>query len=358
MNYKQKIKLIKQQHLTGKYDAVLITQLHNIRYLCGFSGSNGVLLITKDKNVFFTDFRYKEQSAAQIKDVAEIEVIERKLLDNVAKYINKLGCKDILIEDTTAVSTFEDYKAALSGSLYSGTRVVEGLRETKDKQEIKDLQKAFDIADKAFEQLLGVIKAGMRETEIAAHLEFFMKMLGSEGESFKTIVASGVNASSPHAEVTTKKLQKGEMLKIDFGATYKGYHSDMTRTLFCGRADEKFKNIYDIVLTAQKKAMKALKVGAVCSSVDKTARKYIEAKGFGEFFGHGLGHSVGLEIHEMPILSPTCKKKVEEGNVLTIEPGIYLPGWGGIRIEDVFAVNKTGLTRLTNTPNELKEIDC
>lgn len=355
MNRCKRIEALREL-FTKNYQGLLITDLKNIRYLCGYSGSCGTLLITKKEAVFFTDFRYQQQSAAEIGDVAEIVIFKNNQIETMRDRIKKARIKALGVEKSLNIRQFLMFSEEFKKDLYPTESLVELLRQTKDAAELKSLQKSFAIADHAFAELMKVIKPGMTECEVAAHLEFFMKMAGSEAPSFDTIIASGPNSSCPHHHPGSRKLKKGEMVKIDFGAVVDGYHSDMTRTVFLGKATEKFKNIYGIVLEAQKKAIKALKVGTVCKDVDAVARKVIADAGYADNFGHGLGHSLGLNVHEAPSLSSKCEDQIRPGVTFTVEPGIYLPGWGGVRIEDVFLVKEKGLTRLTNTPNDLLEI--
>jgi len=356
MNHIERIKRLRGS-FTEDFEAMLITNPRNVRYLCGFSGSSGTLLITRDRAVFFTDFRYQEQSAIQVGKTARIVVFKKSLVDSLRKEIKKFKITSLGIEKSMSLNLFLSYAEELKIDLIPTQSLVEGLREYKDVDELVCLKKAFAIADAAFADLMKVIKPGMRETEVAAHLEFFMKMRGSEMPSFDTIIASGPNASKPHAQPSSRKIKVGEMVKIDFGAVYGGYHSDMTRTIFMGKATAKFKKVYNTVLEAQTAAVKALKVGIACNRVDAVARKVITDAGYGEYFGHGLGHSLGLDVHEAPALNKKCKDKVEPGMAFTVEPGIYLPGWGGVRIEDVYVVKPDGLLRLTATPNKLLELD-
>ncbi|MBU1108189.1 MAG: aminopeptidase P family protein [Candidatus Riflebacteria bacterium] len=356
MNHAQRISQLRNS-FTDNYQAFLVTSPNNVQYLSGFSGSCGTLLITRQHTIFFTDFRYKEQSVAQIGNVARIVVFKKSLADSLSKEIKKAKITDLGIEKSMRLNLFLAYSEHFKVQLVPVDGLVENLRQIKDADELACLKKAFRIADDSFAELMKVIKPGMRETEVAAHLEFFMKMRGSEDPSFATIIASGPNSSRPHAQVSSRKLKVGEMVKIDFGAVFGGYHSDMTRTVFLGKATAKFKKIYNTVLQAQTKAIEALKVGVVCRKVDAAARKIISDAGYGENFGHGLGHSLGLDVHEAPSLSKRCVDKVAAGMFFTVEPGIYLPGWGGIRIEDTFMVQPNGLLRLTLTPNRLLEID-
>lgn len=342
---------------TDDYQAILITNPRNIRYLCGFSGSSGCVLITPEKAVFFTDFRYQEQSAQQVGKTARIVVFKKTLISSLQRELKKLKVTRLGVEKSMSLQIFLAYADELKIEMVPVGGLVEELRQVKDADELACLKKAFSIADAAFADLMKVIKPGMRETEVAAHLEFYMKMRGSEMPSFDTIIASGPNASKPHAQPGSRKIKVGEMVKIDFGAVFGGYHSDMTRTIFMGKATAKFKKVYNTVLKAQSDAIKALKAGVVCRKVDAVARKVISDAGYGEYFGHGLGHSLGLDVHESPALNKKCGEKAMPGMLFTVEPGIYLPGWGGVRIEDTFMVKSDGLLRLTLTPNKLLELD-
>ncbi len=335
---------------------ILVTDHTNIRYLCGFSGSCGYLLVTPKDAWFFTDFRYQEQSAREIGDAARIEIFYNNSIETIFKRVKACKIKTLGVEKSISLQLYLNYVEEFKGEIKPVPDFVRILRQRKDAEEIKSIKKAFAIADKAFAMLIREIVPGMTETEVAARLEYHMKCNGSENPSFETIIASGPNSSCPHAHPTSRKLKKGEMVKIDFGATFNGYHSDMTRTIFLGPATAKFKEIYEIVASAQQAAINELAVGKSCRDIDKTARDLIAEAGYGDNFGHGLGHSLGLEIHEMPSLSAKCEMKIEPGMIFTVEPGIYLPGWGGIRIEDTFIVEEKGLVKLTKTPNSLLQL--
>ncbi len=343
---------------TNNYEAVIITNLKNVRYLCGYTGSNGTLLVTKKNAVFFTDFRYQEQCQREINGCAEIAITKNGEDKAVFEKINELGIKSLGFEKSLDVERFLHFSNNFKGDkLVPTENLVEELRQFKDDDEAIALQTAFDIADNSLASLLEDISLGMSEIEIAALLEFYMKLNGSEMPSFDTIVASGPNSSCPHHQPTDRKIKNGDMLKIDFGATYKGYHSDMTRTFFIGKATAKFKKIYGIVAEAQAKAIQAIKIGEECKKIDAIARKVITDAGYAKNFGHGLGHSFGLEIHEKPAFSPLNPSIIQVGHTYTVEPGIYLPGWGGIRIEDSFMITKDGIHQFTHFPNELIELD-
>jgi len=344
------------KEMPSAVDAFLVTGLSSIRYLCGFTGSAGCLLLDRRKSVFFTDFRYQEQSAQEIRKSAEIVVFKTSSMEAVGEYLTTCPVKVLGIEGSLAVEQLETLKKTLRNEIRILNQIPEQIRWCKDEKEIKALRKVFQISDKAFARIVKFIKPGRKEIDIAAKLEFILRKSGSEGPSFSTIVASGERAACPHAQPTKKKIESGEMLKIDFGATFDGYRSDMTRTVFLGKATPRFKEIYGIVLEAQRRAIAAIKPGVPCKDVDAAARDYIASKGFGENFGHGTGHALGLDVHEPPRLSAKSSEVLAEGMVVTVEPGIYIPGWGGVRIEDVFVVRSSGPERLTHTPNELLEI--
>jgi len=343
--------------LDGHINAFLVTNLSNIRYLCGFSGSSGNLLLEQGKAILFTDFRYQEQSTQEVGNAAEIVVYKASAGEAVLEYLKKSVAKKLGVESSMQLEIYENYKKNFQGEIITHKGIVEKVRQVKDDSEIKCLKKAFEIGDKVFSKILKAIKPGKKEKDLAAKMEYLFRTQGAEKASFDTIIAAGDRSACPHAHPTDRKVAVGEMLKIDFGVVWNGYHSDMTRTVFIGKAGDKFKKIYDIVLTAQQKAVAAIKPGIPCIDIDKIARDHITAEGFGENFGHGLGHSLGLDIHESPSFSPKSGDVLKEGMVLTVEPGIYIPGWGGVRIEDVYVVGAGGPELLTNTSNSLLELD-
>lgn len=337
-------------------DAILVTTLANVRYLTGFTGSSGTLLVEKRQALFFTDFRYQEQSELEVGGNARIEIFKSSAMEAVLAYLKTTHIKKLGVEGALWLDQYETLRKGFSGNLMAVGPVVEKRRQIKGEEEFESLRQSFRIADRAFAKILRFIKPGRREFEIAARLEFLMRMEGSEGPSFDTIVASGERSSCPHAHPTERRVRAGEMLKIDFGAVFQGYHSDMTRTVFLGKATPRFREVYKIVLDAQAKAVKAIKAGAACLEIDRIARDHIAKKGYGEKFGHGLGHALGLNVHETPAYSPKSTDSLKAGMVLTVEPGIYLPGWGGIRIEDVYIVTEKDPIRLTGTSNALLEL--
>lgn len=346
-----------------KLDGMLITSPYNMRYLSGFRGGEGVLFISKNQNVLITDSRYTEAAAAE----SDFTVIEENrqhprsqiLKECIQKEASIQGCDFILgYEDQhMKCSEFHKLSAALSGVKWKAMEGhIDALRQIKTEEEIACLARAEEIGDQAFTRILEVLRPGMTELEVAALLEYYMKSAGAQGLSFETIAASGRNSSMPHAIPGEKKLEEGDFLTMDFGCIYNGYCSDMTRTVVIGKASEKQKEIYNTVLRAQLAALDALRAGKKGSEVDKVARDLIAQAGYGDNFGHGLGHSVGLYIHENPRLSPSDDTILQTGMIETVEPGIYVPGFGGVRIEDMVVITEDGYRNLTHSPKELIEI--
>lgn len=342
-----------------KLDAILVSDPFNMRYITGFRGGEGYVYLSEQRQVLLTDSRYTTQA----RDEADgFEIVQ---VDGTADYIKRLY--GFMQEENVKVLGFEDEHliyvsvkglqdgcpgvefAALGGALNR-------LRIIKNEAELKALRQAEHVGDLAFEEILKIIRPGMTELQVAAELEYSMKKNGAVRTSFETIVASGINSAMPHAIPSEKKIESGDFVTMDFGCMIDGYCSDMTRTIVVGKADEKQKEIYNIVLQAQLAALDAVKAGMKGSEVDKVARDIIYSAGYQECFGHGLGHSVGLFIHEDPRLSPKCHEVLEENMIQTVEPGIYVPGFGGVRIEDMIIVKKDGHENLTHSPKELLEV--
>jgi len=338
-------------------DGVLAYSPENRRYLSGFTGSAGYVVIGKNNICFITDFRYKEQASKQCGNY-NIIIQGGNLPETLAQTLKKNNIMKLGIEeDFMTVGFFEEIRRYLPGiQLIPASGIMARLRIKKDTAEVENIRKAASIADEAFRHMLDYIRPGLREDEIALELEYFMKKKGASGTSFGSIVASGVRSSLPHGTATEKTIENGEFLTLDFGCVYNGYCSDMTRTVFIGKATEKHREIYDIVLRAQVEALKAIKPGVTGKSVDSTAREIIKKEGYGEYFGHGLGHGVGLAIHEEPRLSLLGETILETGMVVTDEPGIYIPDFGGVRIEDLVLVTENGAEVLSKSPKELIEL--
>lgn len=345
-----------------KLDALLVHDPFNMRRISGFRGGEGMLYISGQNRILITDSRYTEAAAKETKP-AGFRVIEEGRKNSRFHILEEL-----LRLDDAEVLGFEDaylkYRdfASLQKKL-NGVKswiplgdLIAELRWIKTEEELQALQKAEAIGDAAFSDMLEIIRPGMTELEVAYELEYAMKKEGAEGFSFATIIASGRHSSMPHAVPTEKKIEKGDLVTMDFGCIYQGHCSDMTRTISIGKADERKKSVYQVVLEAQKAALAFIREGYTGSEVDHVARKIIEDAGYGQFFGHALGHSVGLEIHERPNLSPAETTVLREGMIETVEPGIYLTGDFGIRIEDMVQVTKEGCINYTHSPKELIEL--
>ena len=342
-----------------KLDAMIIVNPSNRRYLSYFAGSAGVLYISPQRQVLLTDFRYIEQATSQALDFHIQNHQGKGLLPLIKEYMDQDQVKKLAIEsDSVTFAQYEEYEKVFKDISIVGTqRLVEGLRQIKDADEIQKLKKAEAIGDTAFTHIIKFIKEnigqGVTENEIALELEVTMRKHGAEGTSFNSIVAAGAKSSLPHAVPGDILLKRGDFVVMDFGCLYKGYCSDMTRTIVIGEASQKHLEIYNTVLEANIEALKAIKPGKTGREIDAVARDIIKAKGYGDYFGHGLGHSVGLDIHEDPRLSFIDETKLEVGMVVTVEPGIYIPDFGGVRIEDLVVVTEDGIENLTFSPKEL-----
>jgi len=332
--------------------------LPNVRYLSGFSGSSGGLFITRTKAYFITDSRYTEQAK---KEVSGCQIIVSRKPPVVAlEDIKEAQTKNLrLAIEAEGLTVGQKKKLAEvlpNAILIDTAEMVENLMICKDSAEIASIKKAVEISDIAFERILGIIKPGLREKEIAAELEYQIKMLGADKEAFATIVASGPRSAMPHGIASEKKLKKGEFVTFDFGAFYNGYCSDITRTVVLGKATSRQKRVYDIVARAQMAAIRKVRAGVTGKDVDKAARDIITRAGYGKNFGHGTGHGIGLQVHGGPRVSPLGTQPLKNNMVITIEPGIYIAGWGGVRIEDdVVVKSKSGLV-LNKAPKNLLEL--
>ncbi len=339
-------------------DAILLFELTNIRYLCGFTGTDGVLLITRTDTVFMTDSRYFEQAQKEV-HATRIKSYQNKLNaiaeEVAATTLLKLGFDAAEI----SVAEYQNLKAFLASSanLVALTSQLDSLRSLKDATELISLKRAADLNYSAFNSVLPLIRQGITEREIALELEFSLKRLGGEENSFDFIVASGQRGALPHGVGSHKTVESGELVTIDFGTRVNGYHSDETVTLAVGEVDGKLRQIFDIVLEAHDSALARVAPGMAVCDLDEIARNYIASKGYGEYFGHSLGHGVGLDVHEYPAVSSRSTVVLTEGMVITIEPGIYLPDVGGVRIEDTVVVTADGFEVLTSIPKQFKQLD-
>jgi len=334
--------------------AVLFADLRNIRYLCGFSGTEGALLISQDAAWFLCDSRYTAQAAEEVLG-AEVRECAPVRIDTVAALACEFGLDRIGFEAAhTNVSAFRRMSEKLTGvELVELGPDLDEIRICKDRAEIDLLSSVAALSSQALAAVLADIKPGVREADIALALEFEMRRRGAEGRAFDFIVVSGERGAMPHGRASDKLIQSGELVTIDFGAVKEGYHSDETVTVACGKPGIREQEIHSIVREAHDLAIRAVRPGISCKDLDEVARAYIRDKGYGDYFGHGLGHGVGLEIHEMPALSPRSTAILEEGMVITIEPGIYIPGFGGVRIEDTVVVTNDGCHVITSADKQL-----
>lgn len=353
--YSSRHKKIRDKMKEGAYDAFLVSNLSNIRYLTGFTGSTALLLLTKESSNLILDFRYLTQAQEETHGV-EIYRQKESQIKAVADLLGKRSKAKVAFEGEVVIYDFyRQLQEALPKRELSFVKGwVEQLRMIKNTEEVKLIATSARIAIGALREILPKVKVGVREDLVAAELEYSMKKNGAERAAFDTIVASGFRASMPHARASRKVISGRELVKIDFGAFARGYNSDITRTFAMGTPTSKQKTLYQIVKKAQEAALAAVKPGVNTSDIDKTARDVITKEGYGKTFGHNTGHGVGLDIHESPRLSPQNGTIVQEGMVFTVEPGIYLPEWGGIRIEDTVVVTARGCEILTPYDKELK----
>jgi Xaa-Pro aminopeptidase len=348
-----KLTKLRESFQQSNIDALLVTSGKNRQYLTNFTGSAGVAVITEDKAVFITDFRYTEQAAKQC---SGFEIVQHKggLVDEIAAVVKDLGINKLGFEqDHVTFSSYLNYKTTIKADLVPVSGVIEKLRLIKNEQEIKILKEATQIADAAFEHIITYIKPGLKELDVSNELEFFMRKQGAVSSSFDIIVASGYRSALPHGVASDKIIEKGEFVTLDFGAYYKGYNSDITRTIAVGEPSDELRNIYNVVLEAQLRGMKGIKPGMTGREADALTRDYITEKGYGEYFGHSTGHGLGMEVHEGPSLSVKSETVLEPGMVVTVEPGIYVAGLGGVRIEDDTIVTESGNESLSYSTKEL-----
>ena len=354
MSFQARIDNLKEKLTSQKLDGLYITNLTNVRYLTGFTGSAGSLLILDETQHFFTDGRYIEQSKNQVKN-SQIHIVgsshfqaisDKKLIANNSS----IGFES----DFMSVNLYDALKNLMGNIQWEKTSgIVEELAAVKDSLEIESLKTAIEITDDVFDKIIPELKIGAKEKDISAKISYLFKMNGADGDSYDSIIGSGYLGALPHARPTSKKFENGDFVVMDFGALYNGYHADMTRTVVIGEASEKHKEIYSIVLESQLQGIKVAKAGITGAEVDKACRTVIEKAGYGNKFIHSTGHGIGLEVHTYPRLSSLNTKALLENYVVTIEPGIYLAGWGGVRIEDDCLIEKTQCTPLNRSTKEM-----
>ncbi|HLQ72308.1 MAG TPA: Xaa-Pro peptidase family protein [Bacillota bacterium] len=348
-----KLHAIRSQMDAADIDGILVTNSNNVRYLTNFTGTSGIVVISQSEAVFLTDFRYAKQAEDQI-DGYDIKVCERSLMETVFMEVKRMGISNLGFESAhVSHDVYSQLKENVDINLVPIKKFVEKLRIIKSKDEIDKLRTAANIGDSAFKHIVEFIRPGITELDVSNELEHYMRKEGATSNSSMIIVASGVRSSLPHGVASNKVIEKGDMVTLDFGALYQGYRSDMTRTVAVGQPNPKLMEIYDIVLEALLRATKKIEPEMPAKEVDAIARDYIKSHGYGDNFGHGAGHGIGLDIHEDPFFSTTSKQIVKPGMVVTIEPGIYIPDVGGVRIEDDVVVMEQKNEIITTSPREL-----
>lgn len=340
----------------GNGYCALIISPENRKYFTGFDSSDGFLLVSAERSVFITDGRYIEAAEKQVSN-CEV-VLLAKTYPQIATILKEMNCCHLLVESTRmTVSTYNSLKGVFKNiSISTDTTldtIINSLRSIKTTGEVESIIKAQGIAEDAFQHILKFIKVGVTEKEIALELDFYMLRNGGEGLSFETIAVSGKNSSMPHGVPSDKIIENGDFITLDFGTIINGYHSDMTRTVAVGFVTDEMKNVYNTVLKAQENCLNNIKAGVSCKDGDGFARNVIKDCGYGQYFTHSTGHGVGVEIHEFPNLSPASDSVLQVGNIVTVEPGIYIPEKFGVRIEDMALITETGCENLTNAPKDL-----
>lgn len=344
--------------LPENIDGALIITPHNRRYFTSFLSSDGFLLVTRKGSIFYTDSRYIEAAEKKIRccDVCE----GKKVYSQIREYLDERGLKNIALEASGL--TVAEFRNLENNEAFKGIelicdgeldKAISSFRCVKSAEEVEKIKEAQRITEKGFEHMLNFIRKGRTEREVQLELDFFMLKNGAEALSFDTIAVSGVNSSMPHGVPSDKVIEDGDFVTLDFGAVVDGYHSDMTRTVAVGHVSDEQRTVYETVLKAQTASLAVLKAGLSCFDGDKAARDIIADAGYGDCFGHGTGHGVGIEIHELPNLSPRSNAVLETGNVVTVEPGIYIPGKFGVRIEDMALITPDGCENLTNAEKSL-----
>lgn len=340
-------------------DGVLFSSLENIRYLCNFTGSDGALLLTRKDCFFLTDSRYWTQAEEEIR--GSLIIHYKKKIDGMASLLSDLRMRNVGFESAAfTISSHRSLKEKLTAgvNLIPLENEIKNFRAIKDAHELGLTRKAIDISSKAFQDVLGMVKEGAVEKDVALEMEFSIKRNGADVLGFDIIVASGKRSALPHGKASDKRIERGDLILFDYGSRYQGYHSDETCTVVCGDPSPEQKKIYQVVREAHDKAIELVRPGVPIRDLDAAARDHIRNSGYSDYFGHGLGHGVGLAVHEDPFVNADNKDVVQEGMVFTIEPGIYIPEVGGVRLEDMILVTSQGAEVLTYLPKDLKVIEA
>ncbi|UOE95911.1 Xaa-Pro peptidase family protein [Alkalihalobacillus sp. LMS39] len=348
-----RIERLRELFKEHEVDGILIDSPYNRRYIANFTGTAGAVVISEKEAKFITDFRYTDQAKEQ---AVGFEVVQHSgaIYTEIAKQVADMGIKKLGFEqEHVTYQSYDIYKKNISCDLVPVTGVVEELRLIKDESEIQIMTEAAQIADAAYDHITSFIRAGMSELDVSNELEFFMRKQGAASSSFDIIVASGIRSAFPHGVASDKIIQKGELVTLDFGAYYKGYCSDITRTLAIGQVSDELVKIYNTVKEAQQRGMDQIKPGLTGKQADAITRDYITEQGYGEYFGHSTGHGLGMEVHEAPGLSVKSDVVLRPGMVVTVEPGIYISGVGGTRIEDDTLITENGNRSFTKSTKEL-----
>lgn len=350
----RRLQQLKQHLASTGLDAFIVSHIPHIRYLTGFTGSNGLCIVTRRKQHFLTDRRYRDQSKSETRGF-EIHISQIGLIEDAGKRHLLKGQLRVGFESQyISVSSYAKMKELFTRSdLITTQSVIEKIAAVKDAEEIDRIRRAIRITEKVLKKILNMLRPGLTEQDVAAEIGYWHRRYGAQSDAFETIVASGLRGALPHGLASGKKIRNGELVTLDLGCRLDGYYSDLTRTVAVGRPSSRAKKIYQIVLDAQCRAIDAARAGVRASALDRVARNVIRKMGFGKYFSHSLGHGLGIEIHEELRLSAQSKDTLRAGNVVTIEPGIYIPGFGGVRIEDDIVIKENSCEVLSIAPKEL-----
>ena len=348
-----RLKRFRERMAATELDGFVVSNIYNVRYLSGFSGSTAVLFVTIEEATLITDFRYEEQARGEVHEGVDVKVDKRDALTAIGDMLDVFPGKVGFEAGSLAFGSYEKLNARANGNLLALEGMPEKLRAVKDPGELECIERAAGIADRVFTAICGDLKPGMTEIEAAARIDYLLMTYAGDPSAFRTIVAAGERGALPHAHPSSREISEGDFVTMDFGAVCDGYCSDITRTVVMGEPSGRQVEVYDIVLAAQLNAIAGIKAGMTGKEADALARELISERGYGEQFGHGLGHGIGLEVHESPRLSFKNEDTLFPGMVVTVEPGIYIPGWGGVRVEDDVVVEEGGCRLLTSSEKGL-----